>query len=161
MAKFVIRLGVGVVGEYSLLKPVVTIGRKDDNDLRVDNLSVSNHHARVVKDGDRFAIEDVGSTNGTYVHNRRIKRHRLSDGDEIRLGKYTLVFLADARRAEVSDQKTVRMTRPTPIATPAPAARRKEPTEPEWKTNGVLLAVAIVLFMLILTAIGIWLVGLG
>lgn len=158
MAKFVIRHGGSVVGEYPLLKPVVTIGRKADNDLRVDNLSVSNHHARVVKDGDRFVIEDDGSTNGTFVRNKRIRRHQLANGDEIQLGKHTLVFVAEVMRPEMTDQATVLMARPSPTPPPVPPETVRMPVEEQ--TNATKLVIATVVITLIVVALGAWLMDL-
>jgi pSer/pThr/pTyr-binding forkhead associated (FHA) protein len=107
MTKLVLQQGGTVIGEYPLLKPVVTIGRKPDNDLRIDNLAVSGHHARVVRDEDRFTLEDLGSTNGTFLGARRIKAETLSDGMEITIGKYTLRFVEEVERPEGGDQATV------------------------------------------------------
>jgi pSer/pThr/pTyr-binding forkhead associated (FHA) protein len=107
MTKLVLQQGGTVYGEYPLLKPVVTIGRKPDNDLRIDNLAVSGHHARVVRDADRFTLEDLGSTNGTFVGARRIKTEPLTDGMEITIGKYTLRFVEEEAAAEGGDQATV------------------------------------------------------
>lgn len=107
MTKLVMRQGQTVVGEYPLLKPVVTIGRKSDNDFRIDNPAVSGHHARVVKEGDSFIIEDLGSTNGTFLGTKRIKEQVLADGMEITIGKYVLCFMSEAVQPETEDQATV------------------------------------------------------
>ena len=61
----------------------VRIGRSPDNDLVVDNLAVSNDHARVYFDSGRLVVEDRGSLNGTFVNDLRIERATLHDGDSI------------------------------------------------------------------------------
>ena len=71
-----------------------SIGRLSDNALVIDNPAVSGHHAVVFRDGDAFVIEDLGSTNGTFVNTKRVSRHRLRDGDAVRVGKsqHAIVF---------------------------------------------------------------------
>lgn len=66
----------------------ITIGRSPDNDLPVDNLAVSNHHARVYYEGARLVVEDLDSLNGTFVNDLRIERATLHDGDSIHVGKH-------------------------------------------------------------------------
>ena len=70
----------------------VSIGRSPDNDLPVDNLAVSNHHARVYYEGARLVVEDLDSLNGTFVNRHRVESAPLSSGDEIQIGKFKLVF---------------------------------------------------------------------
>lgn len=69
-----------------------TIGRLPGNTLVIDNPSVSGHHARVFRDGDAFVVEDLGSTNGTFVNGKHVSRHPLESGDAVRIGKHTIVF---------------------------------------------------------------------
>jgi len=68
----------------------VTIGRSPDNDIPVDNLAVSNHHARVYYEGSRLVVEDLDSLNGTFVNDLRIERATLHDGDSIHVGKHSI-----------------------------------------------------------------------
>ena len=70
----------------------VTIGRLPDNTVIIDNLAVSGHHARVYRDGDDVILEDLNSTNGTFVNGRQTTRHALKHGDVVLVGKHTLVF---------------------------------------------------------------------
>jgi hypothetical protein len=74
---------------------VVTIGRSPKSDLFLDDVTVSRHHARVLRANVGFTIEDEGSLNGTYVNRRRIESHQLFDGDEVQIGKFKLTFLAE------------------------------------------------------------------
>ncbi len=81
------------IGEYALDKEVMTIGRKDDNDIRIDNLAVSGHHAKLLTIfGDSF-LEDLNSTNGTFVNGRSIDKHALRNGDVITIGKHELRYI--------------------------------------------------------------------
>ena len=70
----------------------VSIGRLPDNVVLIDNPAVSGHHARVFYEGSRVILEDLRSTNGTFVNGRPITRHVLQHGDEVLVGKHQLVF---------------------------------------------------------------------
>lgn len=87
------------VSQYELSEGETSIGRRTDNDIRVDDVAVSSHHALLrVRRDEHFTsqlhveIEDCGSTNGTVVNGKPIKKQRLSHGDIIRLGHHELVF---------------------------------------------------------------------
>ena len=71
-------------------KEIITIGRNEVNDIQVDNLSVSKKHATITKENDRYIIEDLKSTNGTYLNEKTISRAELNDQDLITIGKHTL-----------------------------------------------------------------------
>jgi pSer/pThr/pTyr-binding forkhead associated (FHA) protein len=71
-------------------KDVVTIGRNEANDIQIDNLSVSKHHAKIFKQDDKYIIEDLKSTNGTYLNEKIISRVELHDKELITIGKHTL-----------------------------------------------------------------------
>lgn len=70
-----------------------TIGRSPQNDLFLDDVTVSRHHARILADAEGFLVEDLNSLNGTYVNRKRIERHQLIDGDELQVGKFKLEFV--------------------------------------------------------------------
>jgi pSer/pThr/pTyr-binding forkhead associated (FHA) protein len=76
----------------------VTIGRLPDNTVVIDNPAVSAHHARIFREGDDIIIEDLESTNGTYVNEQHVYRHRLQHDDVVLIGKHQLIFdqFADA-----------------------------------------------------------------
>jgi hypothetical protein len=93
----VIRSGGGRAGEtYVLRDDKVSIGRRPDAGIFLDDVTVSRDHATVERDGDEWAIVDEGSLNGTFINRRRGDRAVLSDGDEIQIGKYKFTFLASA-----------------------------------------------------------------
>ncbi|MBT8148182.1 MAG: FHA domain-containing protein [Gammaproteobacteria bacterium] len=111
------------IGEYSLDKEVMTIGRKDDNDIRIDNLAVSGHHAKLLTIfGDSF-LEDLNSTNGTFVNGRSVAKHALKNGDVITIGKHELRYInynnkpAAAPAGDI--EKTVFIGAKTPKSAPA------------------------------------------
>jgi pSer/pThr/pTyr-binding forkhead associated (FHA) protein len=93
-ATLVIRAGGGRAGEsFALAEPRLTVGRRPDSDVFLDDVTVSRDHAVVVRRGDDYYLDDCGSLNGTYVNRRRIESQRLRDGDELQIGKYKLAFL--------------------------------------------------------------------
>jgi pSer/pThr/pTyr-binding forkhead associated (FHA) protein len=94
-AALVVRAGGGRVGEsFPLDHDRMTIGRRPDSDIFLDDVTVSRDHALIVRRGDEFHLDDLGSLNGTYVNRRRIESHHLADGDELQVGKYKLTFLS-------------------------------------------------------------------
>jgi len=97
VASLIIRSGGGRESEVVPLDvESLTVGRDPENHLFLDDVTVSRHHARVIRDATGFAIEDLNSLNGTYVNRRRVERHHLSDEDELQIGKYKMVFLEAA-----------------------------------------------------------------
>ena len=93
-AALIIRQGGNRVGEsFPLESDRMTVGRRPDSDVFLDDVTVSRDHALVVKRGGDFYLDDLGSLNGTYVNRRRIESHKLADGDELQIGKYKLTFL--------------------------------------------------------------------
>jgi FHA domain/zinc-ribbon domain len=91
----VIRSGGGRVGEsFPLDRDRMTIGRRPDSDIFLDDVTVSRDHSLVVRRGGDLYLDDLGSLNGSYVNRRRIESHRLEDGDELQIGKYKLSYLA-------------------------------------------------------------------
>jgi len=90
----VVRSGGGRAGEHFLPEGErTTIGRSPENDIFLDDVTVSRRHAEFYRHGDRFTVRDVGSLNGTYVNRERVEDARLSDGDELQIGKYRLAFI--------------------------------------------------------------------
>jgi hypothetical protein len=93
-AALVIRSGGGRVGEsFPLEGQRMSIGRRPDSDVFLDDVTVSRDHALLVRRSGAWFLDDLGSLNGTYVNRRRIESHRLEDGDELQVGKYKLTFL--------------------------------------------------------------------
>ena len=93
-ATLAIRAGGGRAGEvFALAGERMTIGRSPDAEVFLDDVTVSRNHALVVRRRDGLYVDDLGSLNGTYVNRHRIESHRLSDGDELQVGKYKLTFL--------------------------------------------------------------------
>ena len=99
-AKLILSFNDQPVGEFALDKESLIIGRRPESDIHVDNLAVSGRHARVMTiAGDSF-LEDLDSTNGTFVNGKRVKKHPLAAGDLITIGKHSLRYVAEGGAAE-------------------------------------------------------------
>jgi pSer/pThr/pTyr-binding forkhead associated (FHA) protein len=96
MAKLILTLNGAFLGEHDLDKDLLTIGRRPNNDIHIDNLAVSGSHALVRTIGSDSFLEDLDSTNGTIVNGKPIKKHILQHGDVIELGKYQLKYVSEA-----------------------------------------------------------------
>lgn len=92
MAKIFLKFNEQILKEIPLEEPQLTVGRKPDNDLVIDNPAVSGHHARIVKDEGGFFIEDLGSTNGTFLNDAKIQKQKLKNTDRVSVGKHALIF---------------------------------------------------------------------
>jgi len=93
MAKLVLSVNGAVQGEFELGQERLTIGRKPENDIQIDNLAVSGKHSMIITILDDSFLEDLGSTNGTYVNGKLVKKHALKDGDVIAIGKHELKYI--------------------------------------------------------------------
>jgi pSer/pThr/pTyr-binding forkhead associated (FHA) protein len=94
MAKLYVRFEQSdqVLQEVPLTQATATIGRLPDNTVRIDNLAVSGHHARISWEQDHYVLEDLGSLNGTYVNNERVGKATLKHGDNVKIGKHLVEF---------------------------------------------------------------------
>ena len=156
MARLVLSLDGQTLAEYNMTKERYTIGRLPDNDIRIDNAAVSGHHSLIINILNDSFLEDLNSTNGTYVNGKLIKKHALQHGDVITVGHHQLRFLEDqlddmpadefektmvieprgkteegiVRAAQAADEAARARSRPAapaaPTARAAPAAARKE-----------------------------------
>jgi hypothetical protein len=98
-ALLVVARGPSSGSRYLLDTEVVTAGRQPDSDIFLDDVTVSRRHAEFRRIDDGFAVRDVGSLNGTYVNRDRIDDVLLSDGDEVQIGKFRLIYFASRRAA--------------------------------------------------------------
>src|SRR5438132_1527903 len=95
MSRLVLSLDGSVMAEYNMNKERYTIGRLPDNDIRIDNAAVSGHHSLIINILNDSFLEDLNSTNGTYVNGKLIKKHALQHGDVITVGHHQLRFVED------------------------------------------------------------------
>lgn len=93
MPTFTLKFKDNTIAEYPYEKgQSMTIGRRDDNDVTIENLAVSGHHAKVDTVGDGILLTDLQSKNGSFVNDQQVTSHWLKHGDVITIGKHTLVF---------------------------------------------------------------------
>ncbi len=128
MAKLILSLDGSVIRELPLDKERITIGRKPQNDIQIENLAVSSEHACVVTILNDSFLEDLGSTNGTLVNGAPIKKHILQNSDLIEIGKYKLRFVNDGPAV---NQTTVEdFERTMVLRAPSAASRPAQPSPP-------------------------------
>jgi len=102
-----------IIRKFPFVTDTITIGRRPENEITIDNLAVSGHHARIDKTGSDFILTDLQSTNGTFVNSKKVVTHTLKHGDNITIGKHVILFLeSEKERAETpklpaNDEKTI------------------------------------------------------
>lgn len=150
MARLILSLDSQTLAEYNMTKERYTVGRLPDNDIRIDNAAVSGHHSLIINILNDSFLEDLNSTNGTYVNGKLIKKHALQHGDVITVGHHQLRYVDDqadqapedefektmviesstqierqvARAAEAAAEESLQ-----PAAQPAPTATRETSTD--------------------------------
>lgn len=126
MAKLILKFSNEVIDHIDLRQGDMKIGRRPGTDIQIDNLAVSGEHANLFTIGDDTFVQDLGSTNGTFVNNKQITKHHLRNGDTISIGKHTLVYVSeDDHASDVTEDfsKTVIISPSSmPAAAPKPAA---------------------------------------
>jgi len=146
MARLILSLDGQVMAEYNMNKERYTIGRLPDNDIRIDNPAVSGHHSLIINILNDSFLEDLNSTNGTYVNGKLIKKHALQHADVVTVGHHQLRFI-DTQSSDTEPdefEKTMIITpgsavaaqaakkasamAPPPPSAPAPAPRAASTT---------------------------------
>jgi pSer/pThr/pTyr-binding forkhead associated (FHA) protein len=95
MGVLLVKRGPGAGSRFVLDQMVVSAGRHPESDIFLDDVTVSRRHAEIVHEGTQYVVRDVGSLNGTYVNRERIEnRATLTNGDELQIGRFKLVFLS-------------------------------------------------------------------
>jgi hypothetical protein len=113
MARLILSLDNQVLAEYNMTKERYTIGRLPDNDVRIDNPAVSGHHSLIINILNDSFLEDLNSTNGTYVNGKLIKKHALQHGDVITIGHHQLRFSDQQTNESDQDEFEKTMVIPT------------------------------------------------
>jgi pSer/pThr/pTyr-binding forkhead associated (FHA) protein len=137
MGKLVVLLDGVVLKEVQVTKEKTTLGRRPYNDIVIDNLAVSGEHALLQLVGGNVFLEDLNSTNGTYINGKAVKKQLLQHNDTVEIGKYKIKFLVD----EDSDyEKTMIMRSETPLPTALGSGRPSSPgaTPPPSGFGGML-----------------------
>ena len=98
-ALLVVQRGPGAGSRFLLDKDLTTAGRHPESDIFLDDVTVSRRHAEFSRTSESFVVRDVGSLNGTYLNRERIDEATLSNGDEVQIGKFRLVYLTSGAEA--------------------------------------------------------------
>jgi hypothetical protein len=93
-AVLVVKRGPNAGSKFALDKDVTTAGRHPESDVFLDDITVSRRHAEIVRAPDGYRVRDAGSLNGTYLNRERIEEAVLTNGDELQIGKFRLVFFS-------------------------------------------------------------------
>jgi pSer/pThr/pTyr-binding forkhead associated (FHA) protein len=104
MARLILSLDGQTLAEYNMTKERYTVGRLPDNDIRIDNAAVSGHHSLLINILNDSFLEDLNSTNGTYVNGKLIKKHALTHGDVITIGHHHLRFVDSQVESSEQDE---------------------------------------------------------
>lgn len=123
MARLILSLDSQVLAEYNMSKERYTVGRLPDNDVRIDNPAVSGHHSLIINILNDSFLEDLNSTNGTYVNGKLVKKHALQHGDVITIGHHQLRFADEASNVEEQDEFEKTMVIPAGQQNPAQLAK--------------------------------------
>lgn len=122
MPKLIVSLDGAIIKEVQLSKDRTTVGRRPYNDVVIDNLAVSGEHAMLQLRPEGVVLEDLHSTNGTYVNGKAVKRQLLDNGDTIEIGKYRLKFIADAPASQFEKTVMIKSGSAAGVAPPKSAA---------------------------------------
>jgi pSer/pThr/pTyr-binding forkhead associated (FHA) protein len=138
MAKMILSVDGQVLKEFTLSKERTLIGRKPHNDIQIDNLAVSGEHAAIITILNDSFIEDLGSTNGTMVNGKPIKKHFLQNNDVVEIGKHKLKYFNDAPTAATAAdfEKTMIIRNPAKAAPPPPKEDKAGDTHTNLKALG-------------------------
>jgi pSer/pThr/pTyr-binding forkhead associated (FHA) protein len=122
MPKMIVSIDGVVIKEVQLTKDRTTLGRRPYNDIVIDNLAVSGEHAVLQMTGTEVHLEDLNSTNGTYINGKAVKKQLLQNNDTVEIGKYKIKYINEVPGATF--EKTMIMKAgmvPPPVAKPADA----------------------------------------
>jgi pSer/pThr/pTyr-binding forkhead associated (FHA) protein len=147
MARLILSLDGQTLAEYNMTKERYTVGRLPDNDIRIDNAAVSGHHSLIINILNDSFLEDLNSTNGTYVNGKLIKKHALQHDDVITVGHHQLRYVEDQAQEAAEDEfektmviepsgqmekrvvQAAKAAEAAAAASVAPAKAAKEPTK--------------------------------
>jgi pSer/pThr/pTyr-binding forkhead associated (FHA) protein len=122
MPKMIVSIDGVVIKEVQLTKDRTTLGRRPYNDIVIDNLAVSGEHAVMQMSGNEVYLEDLNSTNGTYVNGKAAKKQLLANNDTVEIGKYKIKFVNEATSAGFEQTMVIKPGAPGMAQAPAAAA---------------------------------------
>jgi pSer/pThr/pTyr-binding forkhead associated (FHA) protein len=127
MPKMIVSIDGVVIKEVQLTKDRTTLGRRPYNDIVIDNLAVSGEHAVLQLSGNEVYLEDLNSTNGTYVNGKAVKKQLLQNNDTVEIGKYKIKFINEAPGATFEKTMIMKPGMVPPMPKPAAPAGGAQP----------------------------------
>jgi pSer/pThr/pTyr-binding forkhead associated (FHA) protein len=118
MPKLLLKFNAAVIREVPLDKPTLMVGRKQDNDIVIDNPAVSAHHCKILLAGETYYVEDLDSTNGTFVNEKRVMKVGLHHNDVVGIAKHALVFIEEKPQAPAAPAPAQPAAEKTTILSP-------------------------------------------
>lgn len=135
MPKMIVSVDGVVVKEVQLTKDRTSLGRRPYNDIVIDNLAVSGEHAVLLLSGQDVSLEDLNSTNGSYVNGKAVKKQLLQNNDVVEIGKYKIKYVNPASMAASFEKTTIFKPGAAGLMTAmAPAAPASTPARPSGNT---------------------------
>ena len=129
MPKMIVSIDGVVIKEVQLTKDRTTLGRRPYNDIVIDNLAVSGEHAVLQMTGNEVYLEDLNSTNGTYINGKAVKKQLLQNNDTVEIGKYKIKYINEAQGATFEKTMIMKPGMVPPPAKPAAAPAAGAPAE--------------------------------
>src|SRR6202047_3022102 len=142
MARLMLSLDGSILAEYNMNKERYTIGRLPDNDILIDNPAVSGHHSLIINILNDSFLEDLNSTNGTYVNGKLIKKHALQHGDVVTVGHHQLRFVEDDEAQDEFEKTMVIQPSARPVEKVRTAAEVAEKASPSLSATAKSRALA-------------------
>ena len=119
MPKMIVSIDGVVIREVQVTKDRTSVGRRPYNDVVIDNLAVSGEHAVLQMSGNEVYLEDLNSTNGTFVNGKAVKKQLLNDSDMVEIGKYKIKYVNEASSGAV-DKALMSLSRPAALSATSP-----------------------------------------
>lgn len=133
-ARILLTLNNSFISEHPLESELVSIGRKSDNDIVVDHMAVSGKHARILTIAGESFLEDLNSTNGTFINGKSVTKQVLKNGDRIAIGQHILTF--ETKEEERELEKTM-VIRPYAVGMEGPAVAAKKEEQPDSASSAL------------------------
>lgn len=137
MPEIIVKLGDQVVQKYYFYKDSIGIGRAPSNEISIENLAVSRRHATVTRDGESYILEDLGSSNGTFINAVRVTKAEIVDKDVVSIGKHKLYFYNNEVSRVGNEEKTMVVTNQAERASGILRIRMGKGAEREFKLEQV------------------------
>jgi pSer/pThr/pTyr-binding forkhead associated (FHA) protein len=142
MPKMIVSIDGVVIKEVQLTKDRTSLGRRPYNDIVIDNLAVSGEHAVLQMTGNEVYLEDLNSTNGTYVNGKAVKKQLLQNNDTVEIGKYKIKYINEVAGPTFEKTMIIKPGMIPPVAKPVPATAGAAPTGSAGAPAGAATATA-------------------